>query len=176
MVDKPVADSAAELRSAMAAKLRADGMITTLAVEAAFRKVPRERFVPGDIPLEATYNADDSVVTKTDEHGVAVSSVSAPFIQARMIEQAELQAGMNVLEIGSGGYNAALIAEVVGPEGQVVSVDIDPDVTHRAAALLDENGYGSRVRVVLADAEHGVPGDALFNAIIVTDLLTGLSY
>jgi protein-L-isoaspartate(D-aspartate) O-methyltransferase len=29
-----------------------------------------------------------------------------------------------VLEIGSGGYNAALLAEVVGPGGRVVSVDI----------------------------------------------------
>jgi protein-L-isoaspartate(D-aspartate) O-methyltransferase len=68
----------------------------------------------------------------------------------------------------SGGLNAALIAEIVGPEGRVVSVDIDPEVTDRAAKLLDEAGYGSRARVLVADAEHGVPGESRFDAIIVT--------
>jgi hypothetical protein len=29
----------------------------------------------------------------------------------------------------SGGLNAPLIAEIVGPSGRVVSVDIDPEVT-----------------------------------------------
>jgi len=31
---------------------------------------------------------------------------------------------MTVLEIGSGGYNAALLAEITGTAGNVVSVDI----------------------------------------------------
>lgn len=63
---------------------------------------------------------------------------------------------MRILEIGSGGYNAALPAELVGPSGQVTTVDIDEDITDRASRLLGEAGY-SRVNVVLADAEGGVP-------------------
>jgi protein-L-isoaspartate(D-aspartate) O-methyltransferase len=31
---------------------------------------------------------------------------------------------MKVLEIGSGGCNAALLAEVVGEKGRVVSIDV----------------------------------------------------
>ena len=164
----PDADRAAELRATLVEKLRADEKITSPAVEAAFRAVARERFLPADIPLETAYGVDDSVVTKRDQHGVAVSSVSAAYIQARMLEQAELRPGMTVLEIGSGGLNAALIAEIVGNQGRVVSVDIDPEVTDRAAALLNETGYGGRVRVLVADAEHGVPGEGPFDAIIVT--------
>ncbi len=164
----PDTDRAAELRAALVDKLRADGKISSPAVEAAFRVVARERFLPPEVPLEKAYAVDDAVVTKRDEYGVALSSVSAAFIQARMLEQAELREGMTVLEVGSGGLNAALIAEVVGPQGRVVSVDIDPEVTDRAAKLLDETGYGSRVRVLVADAEHGVPGDDRFDAIIVT--------
>jgi protein-L-isoaspartate(D-aspartate) O-methyltransferase len=38
---------------------------------------------------------------------VSVSSVSAPWLQAMMIGQAGVVAGMRVMEIGSGGYNAA---------------------------------------------------------------------
>jgi len=166
--DTPAADRAADLRAALVDHLRADGKITKPAVEAAFLAVARERFLPADVPLEVAYGVDNSVVTKRDKHGVAISSVSAAYIQARMLEQAELGRGMTVLEIGSGGLNAALIAEIVGVEGRVVSVDIDPAVVDRAAALLDETGYDSRVRVLVADAEHGVPGEGPFDAIIVT--------
>ncbi|GIF01613.1 methyltransferase, FxLD system [Paractinoplanes rishiriensis] len=164
----PSPDRAAEFRAALVNSLRADGKITTPAVEAAFLTVARERFVPDDVPLEQAYAVDDAVVTKRDQRGVALSSVSAAYIQARMLEQADLRPGMTVLEVGSGGLNAALIAEIVGDQGRVVSVDIDPDVIDRAAKLLDASGYGSRVRVLVADAEHGVPGEGPFDAIIVT--------
>lgn len=78
-------------------------MITSPNVEAAFRTVPRALFTPPGTPLEVVYNPDDAVATKTDEYGVVISSVSAPFIQAQMIEQAEIGPGMSVLEVGSGG-------------------------------------------------------------------------
>ncbi len=162
-------DRAAEIRNALTDKLRSDGMITSSVVERAFRTVPRHLFAPQGTPLEVAYNAADSVATKREQDGVIISSISAPFIQAQMIEQAGLGPGMSVLEVGSGGVNAALLAEVVGPGGRVVSVDIDPEVTGRARALLDETGYGSRVTVVQADAEDGVPGlDEPVDAILVT--------
>ncbi|WP_368861972.1 methyltransferase, FxLD system [Frankia gtarii] len=162
-------DRATEIRNALTDKLRADGVITSPVVERAFRTVPRHLFVPEGTSLEVAYNADDSVAVKRDQDGVIISSVSAPFIQAQMIEQAGLGPGMSALEIGSGGFNAALLAEVVGPSGRVVSVDIDPEVTDRASALLEATGYGGRVMIVQADAEDGVPGlDERVDAILVT--------
>ncbi|MGH4017794.1 MAG: hypothetical protein ACRDT0_00835 [Pseudonocardiaceae bacterium] len=62
--------------------------------------------------------------------------MSAPYIQAMMVEQAGISPGMRILEIGSGGYNAALIAELVGEAGQVTTVDIDPEVVDRARSCL----------------------------------------
>lgn len=162
------AGRATELRAALVDELRAQGKITTEGVEAAFLRVPRERFMPTETDLADAYGYDSSVVTKRDEHGVPISSVSAAYIQARMLELAELRPGMTVLEVGSGGLNAALIAEIVGPDGRVVTVDIDSEVTDRAAALLDEMGYSDRVRVLAADAEHGIPGEGPFDTIIVT--------
>jgi protein-L-isoaspartate(D-aspartate) O-methyltransferase len=161
-------DDIASARQGLVAELRKMGMIKSAAVEDAFLAVPRHAFVPEGTPLTDTYDVDRSIAVKRDEHGVIVSSVSANYIQASMIEQADLSAGMRVLEIGSGGFNAALLAEVVGPAGHVVSVDIDADVTDRATGLLDAAGYGARVRVVLGDAEHGVPDEDPFDAIIVT--------
>ncbi|MET8198071.1 methyltransferase domain-containing protein [Micromonospora taraxaci] len=161
-------DRAVELRAALVADLRAHRKIASEVVESAVRRVPRERYMPSDTDLAVAYGYDNSVVTRRNEHGVAISSVSAAYIQARMLEQAELTLGMTVLEVGSGGLNAAYLAEIVGADGRVVSVDIDPEVTDRAATLLERNGYGSQVRVMVADAEHGVPGEGPFDAIIVT--------
>ncbi|MEV0453639.1 methyltransferase, FxLD system [Catellatospora methionotrophica] len=155
------------LRDRMVDQLIADGHITTDEVAAAFRAVPRERFTPDKLGLDHAYDANQSPVTKRNERGQAMSSVSAPWLQARMIEQAHIREGMRVLEIGSGGYNAALLAEVVGPAGQVVTVDIDAEITDRAANRLAETGY-SRIRVLQADGNRHIPGETTFDAIIVT--------
>ncbi|MFB7763516.1 methyltransferase, FxLD system [Streptomyces xiamenensis] len=160
---------AAQLRDDLVNTLLAKGMITSPEVERAFRAVPREQFVADGTPLEVTYSLDASVPIRRDANGVVISSTSAAYIQARMIEQAGLGPGMSVLEIGSGGYNAALLAEVVGRQGRVVSVDIDPLVTDRAGELLDAAGYGDRVTVVQADAEKPIPGlDEPVDAVLVT--------
>ncbi|MDT3395296.1 methyltransferase, FxLD system [Streptomyces sp. B1866] len=163
----PTSDSerAAALRGKLADDLVAKGTIVSKEVEAAFRTVPRHLFAP-EATLEAAY-AQAIVVTKRDEHGTTISSVSAPGIQAMMLEQAGLRPGMRVLEIGSGGYNAALIAELVGEHGEVTTVDIDPEVVTRARDCLATAGY-PRVRVALADAELGVPEHAPYDRIIVT--------
>src|SRR5690606_28526389 len=55
-------------------------------------------------------------------------------------------------ERSSGGYNAAVLAELVGPGGSVTTLDIDPEVADRARARLAAAGY-RRVRVLCADGE-----------------------
>ncbi|MBM7776001.1 protein-L-isoaspartate(D-aspartate) O-methyltransferase [Actinokineospora baliensis] len=167
--DDNLDERADEFRDGLIDKLKAQGMIPLPVVEQAFRAVPRHRFVPEGTPLEVAYNADDSVAIKRDSDGVIISSTSAPFIQARMIEQARLGRDMTVLEIGSGGYNAALLAEVTGPGGRVISVDIDSDVVERARAALEATGYDDRVVVLHADADRPVGGlDEPFDTILVT--------
>lgn len=165
-IDTNTALRADELRTAMVAELRELGAVQTEPVAAALSTVPRHVFTPGE-PLEKAYAANSAVVTKRDETGLAISSLSAAHIQAVMLEQAQLEPGMRVLEVGSGGYNAALIAELVGPTGQVTSVDIDPDIVARAKDCLAAAGY-DQVKVVLADAENGVPDHAPFDRVIVT--------
>lgn len=50
----------------------------------------------------------------------------------------------------------------------MVTVDIDPDIAEQTGALLHETGYGDRVEVLRVDAEHGVPGQGVFDRILVT--------
>ncbi|HEX8866585.1 MAG TPA: methyltransferase, FxLD system [Lentzea sp.] len=137
-------------------------------VERALRTVPRDKFVP-EVTLEEAY-ADTAVVTKRREDGKGISSVSAPNMITDMLLQAygtRGLAGAHVLEIGSGGYNAALLCELVGESGSVTTVDIDPDVTDRARRCLDAAGYRD-VTVVCADAEYEIEGGRRYDLIIVT--------
>ncbi|MEV4345802.1 methyltransferase, FxLD system [Actinoplanes sp. NPDC049596] len=153
-------------REALADHLVCRGRITTPGVEAAFRRVPRHLFAPEGTSLADAY-ADDVVITRRGPDGKATSSISAPWLQAHMLEAAGLRPGARVLEIGSGGYNAALLAETVGPTGEVTSIDIDPVVVACARSALDRAGYG-RVRVAQADAEYGWAAGAPYDAIVVT--------
>ncbi|MEU0853788.1 methyltransferase, FxLD system [Streptomyces flaveolus] len=159
-------DEATLLRNRVVNELCADGTISTPAIEAAMRKVRRHAFIP-DTPLDMAYATYAAVITKTDEDGVHLSSVSAPQIQAMMLEQAQVLPGMRVLEIGSGGLNAAYLAELVGEDGEVATGDIDPVFTDRASRLLDAHGYG-RVRVVTADAAEPIAGLGEVDVVMVT--------
>ncbi|RBQ17220.1 methyltransferase, FxLD system [Spongiactinospora rosea] len=158
-------DDAARLRAAMVDELRGDP-ITSTAVADAMGVVPRHLFAP-QTSLKEVYESNTAVPVKRDRDGLTLSSLSAAHLQATMLEQAAIGPGMSVLEIGSMGYNAALLAELVGPAGHVTSVDIDPDIVERARAGLARAGY-DRVEVVLADAEYGVPAAAPYDRIIVT--------
>ncbi|AYF26698.1 hypothetical protein CSH63_04315 [Micromonospora tulbaghiae] len=121
-------------------QLLADQWITSPAVRAAFRGVPRHLFAADGISLDVAYT-NDVIITRRGPDGRATSSISAPWLQAYMLEQAGLRPGARVLEVGSGGYNAALIADIFGPGGTVTTVDIDAAVIDRARTTLDRAGY-----------------------------------
>jgi protein-L-isoaspartate(D-aspartate) O-methyltransferase len=86
--------------------------ITSDRIAAAFSAVPRHLFAPGE-PLERVYDVNTTLAPKIGASGAELSVVSAAHIQACELGQAQIEPGMNVLEVGTGGYNAALIAELV---------------------------------------------------------------
>lgn len=130
------------------------------------RTVPRHAFVPDAHPVQAY--AEDAVITKRDSGGAALSCVSAPSIVAMMLHHLDVQPGHRILEIGAGtGYNAALLAELAGPAGQVTTIDIDPQVTAAARRALDTTGHRI-VRVVTGDGRHGDPDGAVYDRLVVT--------
>jgi len=153
------------LHQALVDKLKADGHIHSTGVEAAFRAVPRHVFVPG-MALETVYS-DVHIVTKERE-GHGLSSSSQPAIMAIMLEQLELHPGQRVLEIGAGtGYNAALMAHLVGDTGHVVTIDIDDDIVADARDHLRAAGF-EQVHVVRGDGGRGYPAAAPYDRIVLT--------
>jgi protein-L-isoaspartate(D-aspartate) O-methyltransferase len=153
-------------RARLVDELRASGRLTDPAVEAAFRSVPRHLFLPEMAASEAYQ--DEAFVIKTGPDGLPLSSSSQPAIMAIMLQQLGLARGQRVLEIGTGtGYNAALIAHVVGERGSVVTVDIDADMVARAQANLAAAGY-LNVIVAGGDGAFGAPDYAPYDRLIVT--------
>jgi protein-L-isoaspartate(D-aspartate) O-methyltransferase len=166
MTEKSDARLAESLRHTLADQLREQGAVHTDRVDAAVRAVPRHLFVPG-VPLHEAYT-DDIVRTKHDDDGVAISAASQPRIVALMLEQLEVEPGHRVLEIGAGtGYNAALLAHLVGDHGRVTTIDVDDDIVAGARTALAASGY-TNINVVLGDGALGNPDGASFDRVIAT--------
>ena len=145
--------------------LRDSGRLCSAAVEEAFRAVPRHLFLPG-VPLARAY-ADEAVAVQAVD-GVTTSSASQPSMMAIMLAQLDLRPGHRVLEVGAGtGYNAALMARLVGPQGRVVAVDIDADLVEGADRHLAAAGV-SGIELVCADGALGHPPGAPYDRIVLT--------
>ena len=115
-----------------------------------------------------------SLVTHRDDHGVPISSSSQPALMALMLEQLSVHPGMAVLEIGTGtGYNAALLGQLVGRGGTVLTIDVDPSVTGPAKGHLAAAG-ASNVEVITADGWQ-LQTEARFDRIEATVGLWDLS-
>jgi protein-L-isoaspartate(D-aspartate) O-methyltransferase len=157
----------ATLRRRLVRQLQDKGLLQDTRLRDAFLEVPREQFVPdyaAEHGLEAVYR-DDAILTKKTETGLGLSSSSQPGIMAEMLGELRLEPGQRVLEIGAGtGYNAALLQQIVGDEGRVISVDIDPDAAQGARRALK----GTRVKVVTGDGRVGYAAGAPYDRIIVT--------
>lgn len=153
------------LQQGLVDQMKQRGCITTATVEEAFRAIPRHLFLP-EIAVEEAYR--DQAITTKEIEGQFVSSSSQPTMMAIMLEQLELRPGQRVLEIGAGtGFNAALMAHLVGETGQVVTIDIDEDIVEAARAHLATAGFG-RVQVVCADGIEGYEEGGPYDRIILT--------
>lgn len=96
------------------------------------------------------------------------SSTTQPSLVADMLELLELTRGVRVLEVGAGtGYNAALLAELVGDQRLVITVDVAEDVMAQTRRLLAGAGYPG-ITVLCRDGFDGVPERAPFDRIVAT--------
>lgn len=174
----------------MVDRMIAEGVLWSPALIAAFRDTPRHRFLPRVFLFQRKQNRWREV--RTDEHNtdslrlvyadralitrlgmpegggvpVPISSSSQPSLMAQMLEDLKLDPGLTVLEVGAGtGYNAALLAHVVGP-GLATSVDVDREVLARAEENL--GAFPERgVRLQYGDGRCGWVSSAPYDRIIV---------
>jgi protein-L-isoaspartate(D-aspartate) O-methyltransferase len=111
---------------------------------AALLEVPRERFVRDE---DVERSAEDTPLPLDDE---GLATISAPHAYVLSFRLLELSPGDSLVELGTGsGYGAALAAFIAGPEGRVLTFEIDRKLAEWAARTLSEE---PNVNVVHADA------------------------
>jgi caffeoyl-CoA O-methyltransferase len=105
---------------------------------------------------------DDAVLvdmeTRAKEHQFPIVGRAT----GRYLELAARSVGARrVIELGSGyGYSAYWFARAVGPDGQVICTDGDPDNARWAERYLTEAGLWDRVRYCVGDALEGLAAQA----------------
>jgi protein-L-isoaspartate(D-aspartate) O-methyltransferase len=135
--------------------LRAEG-IRDRRVLAAFREVPRARFVP---PAAASQAYLDEPIRIP--HGQVTTQ---PSLIASMVAALGLTGSEQVLEVGTGlGFQTAILTRLAA---RVVSVERFADLAEWARANLAAAGL-DQVRVVVGDGTLGVPEHAPYQAIVV---------
>jgi protein-L-isoaspartate(D-aspartate) O-methyltransferase len=141
--------------------LASRGYLASDRIKQALLKVPREEF----LPLEyRDYAYREGPLPLPGEH----STISCPHSYPLFYEPLGLDQGHRFLEVGTGsGYGAAVAREVVGPNGLVVSVEIDPVTFHFARRNLHNAGYRDIV-LVNADGGLGFPLMSPYDCIAVT--------
>lgn len=140
--------------------------IENAALVEAFAKVPRERFLgsppwqvvgptgyrdtPDDDPRQVYHNILFAIDPKRGLNN------GHPSFLASLIESTEPGAGQHIVHVGCGtGYYAAILAELVGEDGIVTAIEIDPGLAEQARKNL---AYLPQVDVVQDDGNTFDPG------------------
>lgn len=146
-----------EKKKALILQLIKNGYLKTKRIIDAFKKVPREEFVPErykefayiDEPLPIGFG----------------QTISAPHMVAVMTELLEPKRTDKVLEIGSGsGYQAAVLSRLVN---YVYTIEVEAGLYEFAKNNLQRLGY-KNIKIIHGDGSKGYPQAKPYDKIIVT--------
>jgi protein-L-isoaspartate(D-aspartate) O-methyltransferase len=126
----------------------------------AMKRVDRRVFIPEPYKGDAYLNYPQPIGEG--------QTISQPYTVAYMIQLLSLEEGNKVLEVGAGsGYNAAIMAELIGESGKIISIEIVPNLVERARHNLSKAGI-ENIEVIQGSGRDGFPEDAPYDRIIVT--------
>lgn len=141
-------------------RLEREGFIKNKKVSEALLKVPRDKFVPEELKNYAYMDTPLSI-----GYGQTISAIH---MVAMMCDALDLKEGHKVLEVGTGsGYHAAVVAEIVGKNGQVITIERVPKLSEKAETVLRELGYDN-VIVICGDGTLGYEPLAPYDRIYIT--------
>jgi len=112
--------------------------------------------------------ADRALILFGDDDEDIPSTISQPSFVLRMLDMLQLEPGHKIFELGAGsGWNAALMARLVGPEGHVYSLELIPEVAQTASTIIETMGIRN-VSVIAADGGEGYAPGAPYDRAIFT--------
>lgn len=165
-----------DYRQYYAGEVRIQANLRSHELVRAFASVPRENYLgappwqicSGEQIALALMGLSGDIYVRTEDprdlyHNVLVAIDPArqlnnghPSTLARWIAALDLKSGARVYHAGCGvGYYTAVLAEMVGPEGRVLAIDVDAELAERARQNL--SGY-AQVSVQTGDGADFDPG------------------
>jgi protein-L-isoaspartate(D-aspartate) O-methyltransferase len=127
----------------------------------AMRAVHRRNFLPADERDRADVDAPVAL-------GPGQTN-SQPTTVLRMLELLEVEPGCRVLDVGAGsGWTTALLAHLVGPDGQVVGVELDPQLAQWGAGNVRAQGFPWAQLHPALTGVLGWPDGAPYDRILVS--------
>ncbi|PPD42152.1 MAG: protein-L-isoaspartate(D-aspartate) O-methyltransferase [Methylocystis sp.] len=154
--DAEQGQAVAALRRTMVERQLRPFDVTDVPLLERFMNVPRELFLP-ESQADLAYS-DLAVSLKG-----AGRMLLPPLVLARLLQGASPREGEKVLDIGGGGYPAALLSGLVG---EVVSLESDPEIAARAKAGLAAIG-ASNAQVETGPMQNGFPGAGPYDVIYI---------
>jgi protein-L-isoaspartate(D-aspartate) O-methyltransferase len=162
-------------RAYYAEELRAIANLQSEAVVRAFAKVSREHFL-GPGPWQVRSPGFEGYWTTKDTdpkhlyHNILVAIDAShqlnnghPSFLASLIDRLEVKPADHVIHVGCGtGYYTAIMAELVGREGQITAIEVNPELASRSRHNLN---YFPNVAVIEGDGGETDAGPA--DAILV---------
>ncbi len=150
-------------RELMVKRLIREGFLKSRRLIEAMLKVPREEFIPECYRDYAYYELPFPIPGNGRNQ-----TISCPHSYPLFYEAIELKEGDKFLEVGTGsGYGAALAREVVGSNGLVVTIEINPVTYDFAKKNLLRLGYRDIV-IILGDGSEGYSPLAPYDKIALT--------
>src|SRR3954447_23305354 len=137
-------------------------------VAEAFGAVARESFLPDHQRRSSSYDGPLPI-----GHG---QTNSQPRTVESMLRLLDVKAGHKVLDVGSGsGWTTGLLANLTGPTGRVLGVELEPDLVELGSANLDACDLPWASIHEARPGVLGLPGAAPYHRILVSAMARELS-
>lgn len=140
-----------------------EGWLKTKEIIEAFINIRREDFVPENIKKLAELN--EALPINFGQ------TISQPLTVAFMLELLQPRVGDRVLDVGSGsGWTSALLAAIVGDKGEVIAVEVVPELKQFGEKNIAKYGFIKKkiVKCVMGDGSRGFKKEAPYDRILVS--------
>jgi len=154
---------------ALIEELIKDNWLKNKRVVKAFKKIKRADFL-----------TEDSKGLEEINEALSIGfgqTISQPLVVALMLELLDLKEGDKVLDIGSGsGWTSALLAEIVGKKGKVISLEIIQELKDFGEKNVSKYNFVKKgiVQFFCSDGNCGYEKEAPFDKILVSASSSGI--
>jgi len=145
-----------------------EGWLKTPEIIQAFRKIKRIDFLPDE--MNDLAELDEALPIGLGQ------TISQPLVVAFMLEKLQPRKGEKILDIGSGsGWTSALLAEIVGPKGKIIAIEIIPELMEFGKKNATKYNFVEKgiIQFICGDGSKGYKKEFPYDKILCSAAVCG---